>query len=82
MFAQHLGRSITHGEDSLHQFSEEFCAHILGLPSVPQRAPGTRGRATSNRRVDGSAIRRALGITLAYPSYRTGIPASLVISAR
>lgn len=60
----------------------EFCARLLHLPSVPQPAPGTKARATSNRRVDGSAIRRALGITLAYPSYRTGIPASLVISAR
>ena len=55
----------------------EFCAHLLNLPSVPQPAPGTKARATSNRRVDGSAIRRALGITLTYPSYRTGIPASL-----
>jgi nucleoside-diphosphate-sugar epimerase len=55
----------------------EFCARILRLPSVPQPAPGTKARATSNRRVDGSAIRRALGITLTYPSYRTGIPASL-----
>jgi hypothetical protein len=49
---------------------------------VPQPAPGTKARATSNRRVDGSAIRRALGITLTYPSYRTGIPASLSITAR
>jgi nucleoside-diphosphate-sugar epimerase len=55
----------------------EFCARLLRLPSVPQPAPGTKARTTSNRRVDGSAIRHALGITLAYPSYRTGIPASL-----
>ena len=55
----------------------EFCARLLHLPSVPQPAPGTTARLTSNRRVDGSAIRRALGITLTYPSYRTGIPASL-----
>ena len=34
-------------------------------------------RAPSNRKVDGAAIRRLLGITLAYPSYRTGIPAAL-----
>jgi nucleoside-diphosphate-sugar epimerase len=60
----------------------EFCARLLNLHSVPQPAPGTKARATSNRRVDGSAIRRALGITLAYPSYRTGIPASLVTTAR
>ncbi len=56
----------------------EFCARLLHLPSVPQPAPGAKARTTSNRRVDGSAIRRALGITLAYPSYRTGIPASLI----
>ena len=31
----------------------------------------------SNRKVDGRAIRRLLGIELRYPSYRTGIPASL-----
>ena len=55
----------------------EFCARLLNLPSVPQPAAGSKARATSNRRVDGSAIRRALGITLVYPSYRTGIPASL-----
>jgi len=55
----------------------EFCAGLLHLPSVPHPTPATKARATSNRRVDGSAIRRALGITLTYPSYRTGIPASL-----
>jgi nucleoside-diphosphate-sugar epimerase len=56
----------------------EFCARLLNLPSVPQPTPGTKARTTSNRRVDGSAIRRALGITLTYPSYRAGIPASLI----
>ena len=60
----------------------EFCASLLHLPSIPQPAPGTPPRTTSNRRVDGSAIRRALGITLQYPSYRTGIPASLVALAQ
>ena len=59
----------------------EFVAHLLQLPSVFQPPPGTKGRTTTNRRVDGSAIRRALGITLAYPSYRTGIPASLITQA-
>ncbi len=60
----------------------EFCASLLHLPGIPQPAPGMHPRATSNRRVDGSAIRRALGITLQYPSYRTGIPASLVTPAQ
>jgi nucleoside-diphosphate-sugar epimerase len=52
----------------------EFCASLLNI-SPP--SPATPPRTTSNRRVDGSAIRHALGITLQYPSYRTGIPASL-----
>jgi nucleoside-diphosphate-sugar epimerase len=60
----------------------EFCARLLHLPSVPQPLPGTKVRTTSNRRVDGSAIRRALGITLTYPSYHTGIPASLSVTTR
>jgi nucleoside-diphosphate-sugar epimerase len=51
----------------------EFCAKLLGMP-VPD---GSAGRVTGNRRVDGSAIRQALGIELRYPSYRVGIPASL-----
>jgi nucleoside-diphosphate-sugar epimerase len=57
----------------------EFCADLLGLPMpdasstfVPSAA-----RVTGNRRVDGSEIRRLLGVTLQFPSYRTGIPASL-----
>ena len=52
----------------------EFCASLLNI-SPPTSA--TPPRTISNRRVDGSAIRHALGIRLQYPSYRTGIPASL-----
>jgi nucleoside-diphosphate-sugar epimerase len=51
----------------------EFCARLLSLP-LPQEQPKTY---STSRRVDGSAIRRALGITLRYPSYRVGIPASI-----
>jgi nucleoside-diphosphate-sugar epimerase len=53
----------------------QFCASLLGIPVPLRGPPGKRGSA--NRRVDGSAIRRLLGITLYYPTYRTGIPASL-----
>jgi nucleoside-diphosphate-sugar epimerase len=60
----------------------EFCARLLHLPGVPPPAPGSQPRTVSNRRVDGSAIRRALGITLQYPSYRTGIPAALKFGAQ
>jgi hypothetical protein len=55
-----------------------FCARLLGVPmpgSVPAGALSETRRA--DRRVDGSAIRKRLGVVLRYPSYRTGIPASL-----
>lgn len=53
----------------------EFCARLLGV-AVPRESNWLPSR-TSHRRVDGSAIRNALGITLRYPSFRTGIPAAL-----
>jgi nucleoside-diphosphate-sugar epimerase len=53
----------------------EFCANLLGM-SIPANGPPGK-RESSNRHVDGSAIRRALGISLRYPSYRSGIPAAL-----
>ncbi|MEI9812335.1 MAG: NAD(P)-binding domain-containing protein [Acidobacteriota bacterium] len=53
----------------------EFCANLLNvaLPTGPVAAP----RIFGDRHVDGSAIRKLLGIGLQYPSYRTGIPASI-----
>ena len=50
----------------------EFCATLLGvaLPEGPVATP----RIFGDRKVDGSAIRKLLGVTLQYPSYRTGIP--------
>jgi nucleoside-diphosphate-sugar epimerase len=54
----------------------EFCAQFIDIPA-PVAETERPSRVTGNRRVEGSAIRRALGITLAYPSYRVGIPASL-----
>jgi hypothetical protein len=33
--------------------------------------------AVAGRRVDGSRLRRILEVTLTYPSWRTGVPASL-----
>jgi len=57
----------------------KFCAGLLNIPRQnPILRPSQRiARFASNRRVDGSAIRMALGLTLTYPSYRVGIPASL-----
>jgi nucleoside-diphosphate-sugar epimerase len=55
-----------------------FCAGRLSVP-MPPSAPAERMHHTrlANRRVDGSAILRRLGIRLQYPSYRVGVPASL-----
>jgi nucleoside-diphosphate-sugar epimerase len=56
-----------------------FCAELLGLPlpssAAPEELDVTR---RSDRRVDGRAIRRLLGVELLYPSYRVGIPAALL----
>jgi nucleoside-diphosphate-sugar epimerase len=56
----------------------DFCSRLLNLPmppSVPIEALHETRRA--DRRVDGRAIRARLRITLQYPTYREGIPASL-----
>jgi nucleoside-diphosphate-sugar epimerase len=46
-----------------------FCSRLLDRPITPRPA-------RSNRRVDGSAIRRVLGVTLKYPSYQAGYAAA------
>ena len=55
-----------------------FCAALMGL-DLPETEPAAEVPPSrrSDRRVDGSAIRRLLGITLRYPSYRDGIPAAI-----
>lgn len=56
----------------------EFCASLLHLPApVPGDSKDVPRSLRANRRVDGSAICRHLGVKLLYPSYREGIPASL-----
>lgn len=61
----------------------EFCARVLNLtvPNADRENAERKPRFSNNRRVDGSAIRRELGITLIYPSYRVGIPAALASKA-
>jgi nucleoside-diphosphate-sugar epimerase len=57
----------------------EFCARLLNVPVARsgREGAGRMPRFANDRRVDGSAIRRALGISLTYPSYRVGVPAAL-----
>lgn len=55
-----------------------FCAGLLGLPLPEPTDPAALHRTRQvDRRVDGRAILRLLGLTLRYPSYRTGVPAAL-----
>lgn len=55
----------------------EFVCRLTGLP-MPSTVPVEQADETrrGDRRVDGSAIRRLLGVELRYPSYREGVPAS------
>lgn len=59
-----------------------FCADLLGLPppsaAQPEELHYTR---RADRRVDGSAVLRLLGVTLRYPSYRVGVPAAIKAEA-
>ena len=57
----------------------EFCARLLNVPvtGTGHERADRMPRFANNRRVDGSAIRNALGIKLTYPSYRVGIPAAI-----
>lgn len=60
----------------------EFCAQALGFPTPSAAPPELLDETLRNdRRVDGSAIRRLLGVELRYPSYREGIPACLAQEA-
>jgi nucleoside-diphosphate-sugar epimerase len=56
----------------------EFCSRLLNVP-MPMLAgrEALHEARRADRRVDGRAIRARLGITLRYPTYREGIPASL-----
>lgn len=56
-----------------------FCARLMGVTLPANDVPLPRG---ANRRVNGAAIRKLLGITLRYPSYRQGIPAALAEGGR
>ena len=56
----------------------EYCAELLGLPPPASTdVEDLSETRRSNRRVDGRAIRKLLGVGLRYPSFREGIPASL-----
>lgn len=61
----------------------QFCSTLLGIPLPPSTPLANLGETRrADRRVDGSAIRKLLGIQLLYPSYKTGFPACLAAEER
>ena len=58
-----------------------FCSELLHVPMPASMHPGdVHPTRRADRRVDGAEIRRLLSVPLRYPSYHTGIPASLTYS--
>jgi nucleoside-diphosphate-sugar epimerase len=66
--------------------SREIAGFVSGLLRIPLPETVSSSELSetrrSDRRVDGSAILRRLGISLRYPSYREGIPAALAAADR
>ena len=56
----------------------EWTFAYLGIPFGPNHRNAARDEEqTRGRRVDGSAVRTALGVQLRFPSFRQGVPACL-----
>ena len=83
-----VARAVQQGVEGAYPVADEcpatsadvarYCSDLLHLP-LPEAVPDESLSETrrSDRRVDGSAIRRVLGVRLRYRSYREGIPASI-----
>ena len=85
-------RAVQQGAEGAYPVADEcpaasaevarYCSELLDLrlPEVVPEASLSETRRT-DRRVDGSAIRRIVGIRLRYRSYREGIPACIAAEA-
>lgn len=73
---------VADDEPSTNGEITRFCCELLGVP-VPPSAPAETLDETrrADRRVDGRAVRRLLGVELRYPSYRIGVPAALAAAS-
>lgn len=68
---------VADDEPSTNLEITQFCCELLGVPLPPSAdAAALDETRRADRRVDGRAIRRELGVALKYPSYRTGVPAA------
>lgn len=79
LLSDHVGAWPVADEEPCTSF--EICRFISDLTGLPMPAPAPPGAVShtlrNNRRVDGRAVLRLLGVSLRYASYRTGIPACL-----
>ena len=83
-----VGMAMERGLEGVYPVADEepapsseiarFCSELLGL-TIPACVPSARLSETrrSDRRVDGTAVLRRLGLELRFPTYREGIRASL-----
>jgi nucleoside-diphosphate-sugar epimerase len=73
---------VADDEPSTNAEITRFCCELLGV-GLPPSADASQLDETrrADRRVDGSEVRRILGISLQYPSYRIGVPAALAASS-
>jgi len=73
---------VADDEPSTNREITEFCCELMGLP-LPPSADATQLDETrrADRRVDGRAVLRELGVGLRYASYRIGVPAALTASS-
>lgn len=79
LLSEHAGAWPVGDEEPCSSFEIcRFVSKLTGLP-MPEAAPPGSLSVTlrNNRRVDGGAVLRVLGVRLRYASYRTGIPACL-----
>lgn len=68
---------VADDEPSTNLEITQFCCELLGVPLPPSAdAAALDETRRADRRVDGRAIRGALGVALKYPSYRVGVPAA------
>ena len=59
-----------------------YCADLLGMPMPPSVERGEVDETRrADRRVDGRAICKLLGVSLRFPSYREGVAAALAAEA-
>jgi nucleoside-diphosphate-sugar epimerase len=82
--SQGVAYNVCDDEPAPPQDVIDYACHLLGLPSPPlvpieqaELSPMAASFYSENKRVSNQRIKQDLGVTLAYPDYRTGLKALL-----